>query len=66
MTNDYSQDMERTPRTIRPQEMARERERVREDAPQPQMMQQQQQQQAGGMKCPVCGAINEPEAMFCA
>lgn len=65
MTNDYSQDMEKTQRTIRPQEMARERERVREDAPQ-MMMQQQQQQQAGGKKCPFCGAINDPEAMFCA
>lgn len=65
MTNDYSQDMERTQRTIRPQEMTRERERVSEDAPQA-MMQQQQQQQAGGKKCPFCGAINDPEAMFCA
>ena len=62
MTNDYSQDMERTQRTIRPQEMTRERERVREDAPQTMM----QQQQAGGKKCPFCGAINDPEAMFCA
>lgn len=65
MTNDYSQDMERTQRTICPQEMTRERERVSEDAPQA-MMQQQQQQQAGGKKCPFCGAINDPEAMFCA
>lgn len=28
--------------------------------------QRQQQQQAAGKPCPYCGAINEPEAMFCA
>ena len=36
------------------------------EQPIPQMMQQQRQQQAAGKQCPYCGAINEPEAMFCA
>ncbi len=67
MINDNSQDTERTQRTIRPQEIARERERVREDdSQQPVMQQQMQQQQAEGKICPFCGAVNDPEAMFCA
>ena len=67
MVNDNAQDTERTQRTFRPQEIAREKELVRENEPlQPMMQQQQQQQQAGGKQCPFCGAINDPEAMFCA
>ena len=31
-----------------------------------QQAQQAQQRQAAGKKCPFCGAINDPEAMFCA
>ena len=31
-----------------------------------QAQQQTQQRQAAGKKCPFCGAINDPEAMFCA
>ena len=31
-----------------------------------QAMQQPQQRTAAGKACPFCGAINEPEAMFCA
>ena len=31
-----------------------------------QSLQQTQQKQAAGKACPYCGAINEPEAMFCA
>ena len=34
--------------------------------PRPAMQQQQMQQQAVGKACPFCGAINEPDAMFCA
>ena len=44
-------------RTARPQE---------QEQPLVQMQQQQQQQKAGGKPCPFCGAINEPEALFCA
>ena len=67
MINDNTQDTERTQRTFRPQERTREKELVREnESQQPVMQQQQQQQMAGGKKCPFCGAVNEPEAMFCA
>lgn len=65
---DNTDNLERTARTIRPQEMIREKQAVLEDDPQQLVMQQQQQQQrqAGGKACPFCGTINEPEAMFCA
>ena len=67
MTSDNSVNTERTQRTIRPQQFVREKELIREkEALQPEMQQQQQQQQAGGKACPFCGAINDPEAMFCA
>ena len=47
--------------------MIREKQAVlEEDIQQPVLQQQQQQQQAGGKICPFCGAVNEPEAMFCA
>ena len=67
MTTDNTDNLERTQRTIRPQEMIREKQAVlEEDIQQPVLQQQQQQQQAGGKICPFCGAVNEPEAMFCA
>ncbi len=65
MINDNNSNFERTQRTARPQEMQKERTFRPEDQPM-QMQQQQQQQQAGGKVCPFCGAINEPEALFCA
>ena len=67
MTTDNTDNLERTQRTVRPQEMIREKQAVlEEDIQQPVLQQQQQQQQAGGKICPFCGAVNEPEAMFCA
>ena len=67
MITDNTDNLERTQRTIRPQEMIREKQAVlEEDIQQPVLQQQQQQQQAGGKICPFCGAVNEPEAMFCA
>ena len=65
MINDNNSNTQRTQRTVRPQEMQRERVLQREDQPM-QMQQQQKQQQAAGKACPHCGAINDPEAMFCA
>ena len=55
-------DIESTQRTARPQTLQREMEMPREDQP---VMMQQQQRQASGKACPHCGAINEPDAMFC-
>lgn len=67
MTTDNTDNLERTQRTVRPQEMIREKQAVlEEDIQQPVLQQQQQQQQAGGKICPFCGTVNEPEAMFCA
>lgn len=67
MITDNTDNLERTQRTIRPQEMIREKQAVlEEDIQQPVLQQQQQQQQAGGKICPFCGTVNEPEAMFCA
>ena len=65
---DNTDNLERTQRTVRPQEMIREKQAVLEQEPQQPVMQQQQQQQqqAGGKVCPFCGAMNNPEAMFCA
>ena len=61
MMNDNN--IEKTQRTVRPQTLQREMELPQEDQP---MQMQQQQQQAAGKACPYCGAINDPEAMFCA
>ena len=61
MMNDNN--IEKTQRTVRPQTLQREMELPQEYQP---MQMQQQQQQAAGKACPYCGAINEPEAMFCA
>ena len=63
MSNDNNQDFEKTQRTVRPQQMQRERVLVNEEQS---MQMAQQQQQAAGKACPFCGAINDPEAMFCA
>ncbi len=65
MINDSNPNNERTIRTIRPQEMKLEMDRPLEQ-PAQQMQYQQQKQSAAGKLCPYCGAINEPEAMFCA
>ena len=56
-----------TERTVRPQELQKELELQREDQHVEAAQQQQQQQRAAaGRLCPFCGAVNEPEAMFCA
>ena len=65
MMNDDKFDNQSTQRTVRPQEMQRERVLEREEQPM-QMQQFRMQQQAGGKTCPFCGAVNDPEAMFCA
>lgn len=65
MNSDNFSNMEQTNRTARPQEMLQRTSRPQEFVPQQQMM-QQAQRQAAGKQCPYCGAINEPEAMFCA
>ena len=66
MNNDYPFNNTPADVTARPQQM-----RQRDDQPvnpvgPMQTMQQAQQRQAAGKACPYCGAINEPEAMFCA
>ena len=63
MINDNNSNMDRTQRTLRPQPLQKEKVLQHEDQP---MQMQQQQQQAGGKKCPFCGSVNDPEAMFCA
>ncbi len=65
MINDSNPNNERTVRTVRPQQMQREME-YSQDQPIQQMQYRQQQQAAAGKPCPYCGAINDPEAMFCA
>ena len=64
MTND---NLSNTERTMRPQELKKELELQREN-PHVEVAQQQQQRQqtAAGRACPFCGAVNEPEALFCA
>ncbi|MBQ3700324.1 MAG: zinc ribbon domain-containing protein [Prevotella sp.] len=61
MINDNNSNMDRTQRTVRPQQLQKEKVLQHEDQPM-----QQQQQQAGGKVCPFCGTVNDPEAMFCA
>ena len=55
--------------TIRPQQVLN-RSAVSQEPQQPvvshQSLEQMQQRQTAGKACPYCGAINEPEAMFCA
>ena len=65
--NDDISNMEQTQRTARPQEMLQRTMKPQgEELPVQQMQQQQLQHQAGGKMCPFCGAVNDPEAMFCA
>lgn len=64
MTND---NLSNTERTMRPQELKKELELQRENPHVEAAQQQQQRQQAAaGRACPFCGAVNEPEALFCA
>ena len=64
MTND---NLSNTERTMRPQELKKELELQRENPHVEAVQQQQQRQQAAaGRACPFCGAVNEPEALFCA
>ncbi|MBO5549304.1 MAG: zinc ribbon domain-containing protein [Prevotella sp.] len=68
MTNDFNNShIEDFDSPIRPQQM-RERTQYTQvtNTPPVQMQQQALQQQAAGKACPYCGAINDPEAMFCA
>ncbi len=64
--NPISENMQTT---IRPQQVLN-RSAVSQEPQQPvvshQSLEQMQQRQAAGKACPYCGAINEPEAMFCA
>ena len=63
--NDNFSNMEQTQRTVRPQQELQRTARPQQE-PQFQQQMRQQSHQASGKKCPYCGAINEPEAMFCA
>ena len=64
MTNN---NLSNTERTTRPQELQKELELQRENPHVEVAHQQQQRQQAAaGRACPFCGAVNEPEALFCA
>ena len=64
--NPISENMQTT---IRPQQVLN-RSAVSQEPQQPvvshQSLEQMQQRQTAGKACPYCGAINEPEAMFCA
>ena len=66
--NDNYQNNSATEQTMRPQQQVLQREAQPDEAPvYTQMnMARQQQQQAAGKACPYCGAVNEPEALFCA
>ena len=67
MAYDNNSNTDQMEQTMRPQEMPQRTARPQEqEQPLVQMQQQQQQQKAGGKPCPFCGAINEPEALFCA
>lgn len=69
MNKDFSPYTNNMDSTVRPEQMRERTVRPQvSSGPAPVMQQQQmqQQQQAGGKACPFCGAINEPEAMFCA
>jgi predicted amidophosphoribosyltransferase len=68
MNNDNFSNFGMNQTTVRPQQMERGPRPVtmQNEAPMQHMAQQQQQQMAAGKKCPFCGTVNEPEAMFCA
>lgn len=55
---------EQTERTMRPEQVLERTAQPEQEPMQVQMA--QQQRQTTGKTCPYCGAINEPEAMFCA
>lgn len=63
MIDDITQNPERTDRGM--QQLQRP-ERVMERTVKPRAQQAMQMKSAQGVTCPHCGAINEPEAMFCA
>ena len=64
MMSDNQLNNEQTQRTVRPQQVLEREERPEQE---PVLMAQAMQQaQAGGKCCPFCGAVNAPEAMFCA
>ena len=60
-----NENLSNTARTMRPEELRKVRELQREDE-HAGMAAQQQQRAAAGRQCPFCGAVNEPEALFCA
>lgn len=61
---DNHPNTEQTERTMRPEQVLERTAQPEQEPMQVQMA--QQQRQATGKACPYCGAINEPEAMFCA
>ena len=69
MNNENNPYTSATQRTVRPERTMERTVRPEQDVmqqPMGAMAQQQRQQQAGGKACPFCGAVNDPEAMFCA
>jgi membrane protease subunit (stomatin/prohibitin family) len=64
MIDDNNITNETTQSTVRPQKLQQEMT-LQSEAVSVQQLQMQQQQIAG-KECPFCGAINEPEALFCA
>ena len=66
MNNDYPFNNAPADVTARPQQMRQRDDQSVSPVGPMQTMQQAQQRQAAGKACPYCGAINEPEAMFCA
>ena len=58
--------MDHTQRTVRPQQLGERIASLDDEQHEQSYSQSMQMQQAMGKKCPFCGAINEPEAMFCA
>ncbi len=66
MNSDSITSNENTLRTLRPQQMVRQAAPEPKEAPAGSRIGAMQAQQASGKACPFCGAINDPEAMFCA
>ena len=64
MIDDNNITNETTQSTVRPQELQQEMTLQSEAVAVQQL--QMQQQQIAGKECPFCGAINDPEALFCA
>lgn len=63
MIDDNNITNEMTQRTVRPQEMQKNMTMQNEAVA---VQQLQMQQQKAGKECPFCGAVNDPEALFCA